>query len=53
MIAVVTEGDQVISKMADYVMEVPDTIIGLCSRTGCDSPAAALLSYCRSARMRR
>jgi glucosamine--fructose-6-phosphate aminotransferase (isomerizing) len=26
VIAVVTEGDQVISKMADYVMEVPDTI---------------------------
>jgi glucosamine--fructose-6-phosphate aminotransferase (isomerizing) len=26
VIAVVTEGDQVISKMADYVMEVPETI---------------------------
>jgi glucosamine--fructose-6-phosphate aminotransferase (isomerizing) len=26
VIAVVTEGDQIISKMADYVMEVPDTI---------------------------
>jgi len=26
VIAIVTEGDQVISKMADYVMEVPDTI---------------------------
>ncbi len=26
VIAIVTEGDQVISQMADYVMEVPDTI---------------------------
>ena len=26
VIAVVTEGDQIISRMADYVMEVPDTI---------------------------
>ncbi|MCI0522481.1 MAG: glutamine--fructose-6-phosphate transaminase (isomerizing) [Bacteroidales bacterium] len=26
VIAVVTEGDQVISKMADYVMEVPETV---------------------------
>ena len=26
IIAVVTEGDQIISKMADYVMEVPETI---------------------------
>ena len=52
VIAVVTEGDQVISKMADYVMEVPETISCICSGTGRYAAAASLLSYCRFARMR-
>ena len=26
MVAIVTEGDQIISQMADYVLEVPETL---------------------------
>ena len=49
VIAIVTEGDNVIREMADHVIEIPETDESLISLTISCSPAADCLSHCRDA----
>ena len=53
VIAIVTEGDELIRKMADYVLEVPETLPPFSANPGCNSSTAAVIPHCCTARLQR
>ena len=51
VIAIVTEGDEIISKMADYVLEVPETLPAFSGLLAVIPLQLAFLPYCCFKRM--
>ncbi len=51
VIAIVTEGDELIRKMADYVLEVPETLPPFSPNPCSNSAAVAVIPHCCPARL--